>query len=58
MFQLPRAGGTSDSAIQADPGLEEKWSAVTGRVVGIKSETDGGIFHIAPAGADGDKPGI
>jgi hypothetical protein len=38
-------------------GLEEKWFAVTGRVVGIKSETDGDL-HIALAGATGDKPGI
>ena len=38
-------------------GLEEKWFALTGRVVGIKSETDGDL-HIALAGATGDKPGI
>jgi hypothetical protein len=38
-------------------GLEEKWFALTGRVVGIKSETDGDL-HIALVGATGDKPGI
>ena len=38
-------------------GLEEKWFALTGRVVGIKSETDGNL-HIALARATGDKPGI
>jgi hypothetical protein len=38
-------------------GLEEKWFAVTGRVVGIKAETDGDL-HIALADATGNKPGI
>jgi hypothetical protein len=38
-------------------GIENKWFALTGRVVGLKVETDGDI-HIALADATGDKPGI
>jgi hypothetical protein len=38
-------------------GLEEKWFALTGRVVSPKAETDGDL-HIALADANGDKPGI
>ena len=37
--------------------LEQKWFAVTGRVVAIKAETDGDL-HIALADATGGKPGI
>jgi hypothetical protein len=38
-------------------GAENKWFALTGRVVALKVETDGGI-HIALQDATGDKPGI
>src|SRR6266480_1728011 len=38
-------------------GIENKWYAVTGRVVALKAETDGDI-HIALQDATGDKPGI
>jgi len=37
-------------------GIENKWFAVTGRVVALKVETDGDI-HIALQDATGDKPG-
>ena len=38
-------------------GIENKWFALTGRVVALKAETDGDI-HIALQDATGDKPGI
>ena len=38
-------------------GIENKWFALTGRVVVLKVETDGDI-HIALQEATGDKPGI
>jgi len=38
-------------------GIENKWFALTGRVVALKVETDGDI-HIALQDAIGDKPGI
>jgi len=38
-------------------GIENKWFALTGRVVALKVETDGDI-HIALQDATGDKPGI
>jgi len=38
-------------------GIEDKWFALTGRVVALKAETDGDI-HIALQDATGDKPGI
>jgi hypothetical protein len=38
-------------------GIENKWYALTGRVVALKVETDGDI-HIALSDATGDKPGI
>ena len=38
-------------------GIENKWFALTGRVVAVKAETDGDI-QIAPQDATGDKPGI
>jgi hypothetical protein len=38
-------------------GIENKWFALTGRVVVLKVETDGDI-HIALQDATGDKPGI
>jgi len=38
-------------------GIENKWFALTGRVVAVKTETDGDI-HIALQDATGDKPGI
>jgi hypothetical protein len=38
-------------------GAENKWFALTGRVVALKVETDGDI-HIALQDATGDKPGI
>jgi hypothetical protein len=38
-------------------GIENKWFAVTGRVVDLKAETDGDL-HIALQDATGDKPGI
>jgi hypothetical protein len=38
-------------------GIENKWFALTGRVVALKVETDGDL-HIALADATGDKPGI
>src|SRR6266513_5153258 len=37
-------------------GLEEKWFAVTGRVVAVKVEADGAL-HIALSDATGDKQG-
>ena len=37
-------------------GAENKWFALTGRVVALKVETDGDI-HIALSDATGDKPG-
>lgn len=38
-------------------GIENKWFALTSRVVVLKVETDGDL-HIALADATGDKPGI
>ena len=38
-------------------GIENKWFALTGRVVAVKVEADGDL-HIALADATGDKPGI
>jgi hypothetical protein len=38
-------------------GIEQKWFALTGRVIAIKAELDGDL-HIALADATGDKPGI
>src|SRR6266566_9234594 len=38
-------------------GAENKWFALTGRVVALKVETDGDL-HIALQDATGDKPGI
>jgi len=38
-------------------GIENKWFALTGRVVSVKAETDGDI-HIALSDATGDKSGI
>jgi hypothetical protein len=38
-------------------GIENKWFALTGRVVAVKVETDGDL-HIALQDAIGDKPGI
>ena len=38
-------------------GIENKWFALTGRVVVLKVETDSDI-HIALQDATGDKPGI
>jgi hypothetical protein len=38
-------------------GIENKWFALTGRVVALKVETDGDL-HIALQDAAGDKPGI
>jgi hypothetical protein len=38
-------------------GIENKWFALTGRVVAIKVESDGDL-HIALTDATGDKPGI
>jgi hypothetical protein len=38
-------------------GIENKWFALTGRVVALKVETDGDL-HIALQDATGDKPGI
>jgi hypothetical protein len=38
-------------------GIENKWFALTGRVVTLKVEQDGDL-HIALADATGDKPGI
>jgi hypothetical protein len=38
-------------------GIENKWLALTGRVVAIRAEMDGDL-HIALADATGDKPGI
>jgi hypothetical protein len=38
-------------------GIEQKWYALTGRVIAIKAETDGDL-HITLADATGDKPGI
>src|SRR6059058_2522513 len=40
----------------ARTGIENKWFALTGRVVAVKAETDGDI-HIALQDATGDKPG-
>jgi hypothetical protein len=36
---------------------EQKWYALTGRVVDLRAEEDGDL-HIALADASGDKPGI
>jgi hypothetical protein len=38
-------------------GIENKWFALTGRVVALKVEADGDL-HIALSDATGDKPGI
>ena len=38
-------------------GIENKWFALTGRVVAVKVEVDGDL-HIALSDATGDKPGI
>ncbi|PYK28976.1 MAG: hypothetical protein DME59_00830 [Verrucomicrobia bacterium] len=38
-------------------GIENKWFALTGRVVGVKVEADGDL-HIALADATGNKPGV
>jgi hypothetical protein len=38
-------------------GIENKWFALTGRVVAVKTESDGDL-HIALSDATGDKPGI
>ena len=38
-------------------GIENKWFALTARVVALKAETDGDL-HIALQDATGDKPGI
>jgi hypothetical protein len=38
-------------------GIENKWFALTGRVVAVKVEADGDL-HIALADATGDKPGF
>jgi len=38
-------------------GIENKWFALTGRVVALKVEADGDL-HIALQDATGDKPGI
>jgi hypothetical protein len=38
-------------------GIENKWFALTGRVVVVKAETDGDL-HIELQDATGDKPGI
>jgi hypothetical protein len=37
-------------------GIEQKWFAVTGRIVAVKVETDGDL-HIALSDATGDKQG-
>jgi hypothetical protein len=41
----------------ARTGIENKWYALTGRVVAVKAETDGDV-HIDLQDATGDKPGI
>jgi hypothetical protein len=38
-------------------GIENKWFALTGRVVALRVESDGDL-HIALSDATGDKPGI
>jgi hypothetical protein len=38
-------------------GIENKWYALTGRVVAAKAETDGDL-HIELQDASGNKPGI
>jgi hypothetical protein len=38
-------------------GIENKWFALTGRVVELKVEEDGDL-HIALHDATGDKPGV
>jgi hypothetical protein len=38
-------------------GIENKWYALTGRVVTVKAETDGDL-HLELQDATGDKPGI
>jgi len=38
-------------------GVEQKWFALTGRVVAVKVEMDGDL-HLALQDATGDKPGI
>src|SRR6266487_2586991 len=38
-------------------GIENKWFALTGRVVAVQVETDGDL-HIALADATGDEPGV
>jgi len=38
-------------------GIENKWFALTGRVIAVRVEADGD-FHIALQDATGDKPGI
>jgi hypothetical protein len=38
-------------------GIENKWFALTGRVVAVKAETDGDL-HMELQDATGDKPGV
>ena len=54
--QLARPRGGFNDAIRA-PGIENKWFALTGRVVELKVEEDGDL-HIALHDVTGDKPGV
>jgi hypothetical protein len=56
MFSWPGPDGRLTQQSERT-GIENKWFALTGRVVALKVETDGDI-HIALQDATGDKPGI
>ena len=51
--------GPTEHLTRSSPRIaaEQKWYAVTGRIVDLRAEADGDL-HIALADATGDKPGI
>jgi len=54
---LARADRTFDRKFRTNRAAEQKWYAVTGRVVEVRAEADGDL-HIALQDATDDKPGI
>ena len=56
MFSWP--GPDTPITMQSErTGIENKWFALTGRVVELKVEEDGDL-HVAPHDVTGDKPGV
>src|SRR5215471_5518117 len=56
MFSWP--GPDAPITMQSErTGIENKWFALTGRVVELKVKEDGDL-HMAPHDATGDKPGV